>query len=69
MNRTSAVAPNFATHAKSGWTERPLWSLLELKKEIVGESWTDYTLLSLTKRGVIVRDLTDSKGKFPESFD
>jgi type I restriction enzyme S subunit len=31
---------------------------------LVGERHTEYTLLSLTKRGVIVRDLTDYKGKF-----
>ena len=29
----------------------------------------DITLLSLTKQGVIVRDLTESKGKFPKDFD
>lgn len=69
MNRVRALAPNFAVQANPKWNERPLWSLFELKKEIVGETWTDFTLLSLTKRGVIVRDLTDSKGKFPESFD
>ena len=69
MNKVQALAPNFAAQANPKWSERPLWSLLELKKEIVGETWTDFTLLSLTKRGVIVRDLTDSKGKFPESFD
>jgi type I restriction enzyme S subunit len=69
MNKVQALAPNFAAQAKSNWKERPLWSLFELKKEIVGEFWTDFTLLSLTKRGVIVRDLTESKGKFPESFD
>ena len=28
-----------------------------------------YTLLSLTKQGVIVRDLSEGKGKFPKDFD
>lgn len=69
MTKVQALAPNFVTQANPNWKERPLWSLFELKKEIVGESWTDFTLLSLTKRGVIVRDLSESKGKFPESFD
>ena len=29
----------------------------------------DITLLSLTKQGVIVRDLSEGKGKFPKDFD
>jgi len=35
----------------------------------VGENWEDFPLLSLTKRGVILRDMNSGKGKFPESFD
>jgi len=39
------------------------------KKVIVGEDWKDYKLLSLTKEGIIYRDVESGKGKFPESFD
>jgi type I restriction enzyme S subunit len=35
----------------------------------VDNSWTDYQLLSLTKQGVIIRDIESGKGKFPESFE
>ena len=35
----------------------------------VGEDSTEYDLLSLTKKGIILRDIESGKGKFPESFD
>ncbi len=38
-------------------------------KNIVGEESYKYTLLSLTKQGVIVRDLTENKGKFPKEYN
>lgn len=50
------------------------WSLLRNKSfmrqtdEKVGKR-KDITLLSLTKQGVIVRDLTEGKGKFPKDFE
>ena len=37
--------------------------------ERVGEDSTQYDLLSLTKKGIILRDIESGKGKFPESFD
>lgn len=37
--------------------------------ERVGEDSTEYDLLSLTKKGIILRDIESGKGKFPESFD
>lgn len=42
-------------------------SVLSLTNECVGDR-TDITLLSLTKQGVIVRDLSEGKGKFPKDF-
>jgi type I restriction enzyme, S subunit len=42
--------------------------ILELDKNVVGERWTDFTLLTMGKSGVSLRDL-DGGGKFPESFD
>lgn len=41
---------------------------LSLTDEKVGNR-KDVTLLSLTKQGVIIRDLSEGKGKFPKDFD
>lgn len=42
--------------------------LLE-KKDLVGNLFSQYTLLSLTLNGIIKRDLSGKKGKLPSSFD
>jgi type I restriction enzyme S subunit len=39
------------------------------KKNVVGEKATEFTLLSLTLRGVIARDIENPKGKFPAEFN
>ena len=50
------------------------WKLLRNKnflsesKTVVGDMWRDYTLLSLTKGGIIPRDVSSGKGKFPSDF-
>lgn len=44
-------------------------SLLSLTGEKVGNRADEYTLLSLTTNGVIVRDVESGKGKFPKDFD
>lgn len=46
------------------WSLTPNRSLLRIRKVLVGSRHTEYQLLSLTKVGVIVRDLTTGKGKF-----
>lgn len=51
------------------WRIAPARSLLELRRELVGSRSADFLLLSLTLRGVVVRDLSDNKGKFPTEFD
>jgi type I restriction enzyme S subunit len=51
------------------WVLVPNRALLRIKKDVVGSDSGDYTLLSLTKRGVIPRDLENPEGKFPTSFD
>jgi len=38
-------------------------------KNLVGNNWSQYTLLSLGRSGVIIRDIEGGKGKFPESFE
>lgn len=44
-------------------------NFLKLSKNIVGEDWAKFTLLSLGRSGITVRDLESGKGKFPESFE
>ena len=51
------------------WEVLPNKGVLELKKETVGDKADKYTLLSLTKQGIIPRNLEVAKGKYPASFD
>jgi type I restriction enzyme, S subunit len=51
------------------WDIVPNRSLLNFKKKIVGKNSKNYTLLSLSKQGIIERDLTNMEGKIPASFD
>ncbi len=51
------------------WETVPNKSVMEFKRVIVGQDFTNYELLSLTKQGVVPRDLTNPTGKFPESFE
>jgi len=44
-------------------------NVLKMKKERVGESHGQHILLSLTKQGIIARDMVNIKGKFPKEFD
>ncbi|HDK7166746.1 TPA: restriction endonuclease subunit S [Clostridium botulinum] len=44
-------------------------NVMKVEKEIVGRNHSKYTLLSLTKRGIIPRDLENAKGKFPKDFE
>ena len=51
------------------WQMVPNRALLRLRKQVVGDTAGEYTLLSLTKQGIIPRDLENPQGKFPASFD
>lgn len=51
------------------WEVVPNRTLLRIRKDVVGAASDRYTLLSLTKRGVIPRDLENPEGKFPTAFD
>ena len=42
---------------------------MKLTNEKVRDRKNDFVLLSLSKQGVIIRDLSESKGKFPKDFD
>lgn len=43
--------------------------ILNEQKDLVGENWKDCRLLSLTKEGIIYRDVDSGKGKYPASFE
>jgi type I restriction enzyme, S subunit len=51
------------------WDLLPNRALLRLRKELVGDRSEEYTLLSLTLRGVIARDMENPTGKFPAEFN
>ena len=51
------------------WTVAPTRTALSQVKRTVGERWSQTVLLSLTKQGVIVRDVSSGEGKFPTSFE
>jgi type I restriction enzyme S subunit len=46
------------------WGMAPNRALLRRRKKLVGDRHANYRLLSLTKEGVIVRDVASGKGKF-----
>jgi type I restriction enzyme S subunit len=60
--------PSFALKIDA-WATMPVRNILRLHKEQVGTKWNETQLLSLTKQGVIDRDIDSGIGKFPESFD
>lgn len=51
------------------WDLVPNRALLKLRKRLVGSKSDEYLLLSLTKRGIIARDMENPEGKFPTSFE
>ena len=53
----------------SHWKHYRNKEIIVESKNVVGEESYKYTLLSLTKQGVIVRDLTENKGKFPKEYN
>ena len=46
------------------WSLTPNRSMLRRKKVLVGNRHTNYALLSLTRAGVIIRDVSTGRGKF-----
>lgn len=54
----------WCTHVPSHWGLVPNRGLIRRRKVLVGDRHTEYRLLSLTKQGVIVRDISTGKGKF-----
>lgn len=64
----SALYPDFR-NPDTDWETTPVRGFLRLEKEEVGERWADTQLLSLTKQGVIDRDIDSGVGKYPASFE
>lgn len=53
----------------SHWDLQRNKNIFTEKKDEVGENSSAYTLLSLTTKGIIPRDVESGKGKFPASFE
>ena len=51
------------------WDVKRNQQFLRQRKVVVGKRSDDYSLLSLTLRGIIERDLENPEGKFPAEFD
>lgn len=74
----SSKMKSYSDYKETGllWLERipSHWELtrnknvMKLKKGIVGSDYNQYTLLSLTLKGIIPRDIESGKGKFPKDF-
>jgi type I restriction enzyme S subunit len=54
---------------RKSWELTPIKALLTRQNRRVGESSARLTLLSLTTKGIIIRDLSQMKGKFSSSMD
>ena len=59
----------WADEVPKHWDIVPNRSLLHLKKTIIGEDSKKHRLLSLSKQGVIERDLENMEGKIPANFN
>lgn len=51
------------------WTTLANKNIFKVRKELVGSRSNEYTLLSLTLRGVIKRNMENPEGKFPSEFN
>lgn len=60
--------PDFSSKAK-GWDTRPARYFLKERSVSIGKDWDKTQLLSLTKKGVIDRDIDSGVGKYPASFE
>ena len=62
--RMKATGLPWVSEAPAHWELKPNKAFLKIRKVLVGDRHHEYRLLSLTKKGVIVRDLSTGKGKF-----
>ncbi|MCF0137555.1 MAG: restriction endonuclease subunit S [Oscillospiraceae bacterium] len=61
--------PWYPNGIPSHWKVLRHKNVLTEHKEYVGDKSANYTLLSLTLNGVIIRDLSEGKGKFSKDYD
>lgn len=61
--------PWYPQGVPSHWTLMRHKNVLDEHKELVGKNADNYTLLSLSINGVIIRDLSEGKGKFSKDYD
>ena len=54
---------------REDWIVLPTKVVLREAKTEVGSRWAETRLLSLTRQGIIERDIDSGKGKFPTSFE
>lgn len=59
---------NWIERIPEHWEKCRNKDIMHEKKELVGDNAEQYALLSLTLNGVIKRDTSDGKGKFPKDF-
>ena len=64
-SHNSLIATEYPKH----WQLKRNKSFMSETGYKVGDNANQYTLLSLTTKGVIVRDIESGKGKFPKEFD
>ena len=67
MNLISTGLP-WLPKVPSRWRMMRNKDFLDETKDVVGDKSKEYTLLSLTTKGVIPRDVNSGKGKFPSDF-
>lgn len=67
-SQSKSAFPDFSSRYRD-WPVRPARYFLRQKKVTVGDEWGETQLLSLTKAGVIERDIDSGVGKYPASFE
>lgn len=71
MSGQTLERPRLAPYLDSvpgGWGVRRIASIMTERRTIVGNSASEFMLLSLTLRGVIARDMVNVQGKLPADF-
>lgn len=69
MRKMKDSGISFVGNIPDNWKVLKNKRCFELEKDIVGPKFGEYQLLSLTKRGVILKDINNTYGKTPESYE
>jgi len=68
MNEMKQSGIPYIWEIPKNWEVKRNKNLLRVSKRIVGENFNKYQLLSLTKRGIVEKDITQGGGKQPDTF-